>query len=90
MDQERFEKLKQRATKVFSDLNALTGGRGIIHERNMLSTSIDIQLLLLEKEGEHVIEYHRLTLHVSLDKLEGYIDEAEDFIVEVKRGPREV
>jgi len=90
VDQERFEKLKQRATKVFSDLDALTGSDPIIRKRNRLSGRIDLQIIWLEMGGEWTPKDHPDYVYSTLDRLEEALDTAESFIAEVNRGPREV
>lgn len=90
MDQERFEKLKQRGVKVFRDLDALTGSDAIIRKRNRFSGRIDVQLIWLMMGGEFTLKDHPEYVFSTLDKLEKLLDDAENFILEVNREPREV
>jgi len=90
VDEERFEQLKLRAEKVLSDLRHLTRSGATIHRENRLYVKIANRLFILGEMGEYTCKGKYTTANVTLDALSKNLDEAEDFIVEVKRGPREV
>ena len=90
MDQERFEKLKQRAAKVLDDLTPITGDTVIIHERDRLCGCITNRILLLEKRGVFIYEDRLISVHNTLDKLKECLDDANTLIVRETNGPKQV
>lgn len=80
MDQERFEELKLRASKVLTDLNHLTGDGSFIHDRNAHYRNIINKLRRLAERGEYVFRGEYITTYCTLDRLERLLDKAEVWI----------
>lgn len=80
----RFERLKQQAIITLYELETLTGGDSVVHEKNKFIYLIRYRVKRLTEEGEEIVVFKRRTIWYTVEGLEQMLKEANAFIAKVK------